>query len=413
MYFACDLQTPYSFVIIPEFHTQEVERLKALAAYGQMDTAPSADLDDLTNLASELCKTPMALITLVNSYRQWFKSNKGIGVAETPRDVAFCAHSILCVEDIMVVEDARKDERFVNNPFVLNDPHIVFYAGALLKTPEGLPLGTLCVLDTVPRQLTQEQLHALKTIADQVMYRFELQKKQNQLLELSGELQKKNDELLRFAYVAAHDLKTPLNTIDALINLVQSKHADQVDAEGKKILSFIKSSSDRLNRMVEGLLNFSRLENLNTSKKTRIDLKNLISYLTKISGSKVPVKFKLNSTLEEVMLNDTLLDQILMNLVNNAIKHSDKAVVEIELGVSESDTHYWFYLKDNGPGIAKENLPKLFTLFETIAQEDRFGDKGNGIGLATVKTLIEKNKGSITVESIYGEGTNFLFSLSK
>ena len=251
-------------MIIPEFHTQEVERLKALASYGQMDSPPSADLDDLTNLASEICQTPMALITLVNSYRQWFKSNKGIGVSETSRDVAFCAHALLCNEDIMVVEDTRKDKRFVDNPFVVNAPHLVFYAGAILKTPEGLPLGTLCVLDTKPRHLSEEQLHALKTIADQVMYRFELQKKQNQLLELSGELQKKNDELLRFAYVAAHDLKTPLSTIDALINLVQQKHSDQVDAEGKKILSFIKNSSDRLNRMVEGLLNFSRLENIDT-----------------------------------------------------------------------------------------------------------------------------------------------------
>ncbi len=400
-------------MIIPEFHTQEVERLKALASYGQMDSPPSADLDDLTNLASEICQTPMALITLVNSYRQWFKSNKGIGVSETSRDVAFCAHALLCNEDIMVVEDTRKDKRFVDNPFVVNDPHLVFYAGAILKTPEGLPLGTLCVLDTKPRHLSEEQLHALKTIADQVMYRFELQKKQNQLLELSGELQKKNDELLRFAYVAAHDLKTPLSTIDALINLVQQKHSDQVDAEGKKILSFIKNSSDRLNRMVEGLLNFSRLENIDTSNKTPIDLKNLIQYLKKISGSKIPVKFKLNTKLEEVVLNDTLLDQILMNLVNNAIKHSDKDFVEIELGVSETETHYNFYLKDNGPGIAEEHLSKIFTLFETIASKDRFGEKGNGIGLATVKTLIEKNKGSISIESVLGEGTTFEFTLSK
>jgi signal transduction histidine kinase len=400
-------------VIIPEIHPKEIERLRALASYGQMDSPPSADLDDLTNLASEICQTPMALISLVDSYRQWFKSNKGIGVSETSRDVAFCAHAMLGKDEIMVIEDARKDKRFKNNPLVTHDPNLVFYAGAILKTSEGLPLGTLCVLDTKPRHLSEEQLHALKTIADQVMYRFELQKKQTQLLELSGELQKKNDELLRFAYVAAHDLKTPLSTIDALINLVQQNHFEQVDPEGKKILSFIKNSSDRLNRMVEGLLNFSRLENIDTSNKTSINLKNLIQYLKKISGSKIPVKFKLNTQLEEVVLNDTLLDQILMNLINNAIKHSNKDVVEIELGVSETDSQYNFYLKDNGPGIAEEHLSKIFTLFETVASEDRFGEKGNGIGLATVKTLIEKNKGRISIESVLGEGTTFEFTLSK
>ncbi len=335
------------------------------------------------------------------------------GVSETSRDVAFCAHAMLGENDIMVVEDARKDKRFHDNPLVTNDPNLVFYAGAVLKTADGLPLGTLCVLDTKPRQLSLEQLHALRTIAKQVMYRFELQKKQTQLLELSSELQKKNEELSRFAYVAAHDLKTPLTTIDALINLVQQEHIDRVDEEGKKILDFIKNSSDRLNRMVEGLLKFSRLENTDISNKKPIDLKNLIQYLKKISGSKIPVKFKLNTTLDEVILNDTLLDQILMNLVNNAIKYNNKDVVEIELGVSETDSHYWFYVKDNGPGISEENLTKLFTLFETIATEDRFGEKGNGIGLATVKSLTEKNKGSVSVESIIGEGTTFKFSLSK
>lgn len=400
-------------MLIPEFHIKEVERLKALASYGQMDTAPSADLDDLTYLASDICETPMALITLVNGYRQWFKSKKGIDVSETSRDVAFCAHSILSEADVMVVEDTRQDKRFTDNPFVVGDPHIVFYAGALLRTPEGLPLGTLCVLDTQPRKLSEEQVNALKTIAQQVMYRFELQKNQNQLLELSNELKKKNDELSRFAYVAAHDLKTPLSTIGALIDLFKKNYSTALDPEGQKILSFIKDSSDRLNRMVEGLLSFSRLENLDTNNKSNISLKNLVTYLTKISGNAIPVKFNLNSDLEEVFLNDTLLDQILMNLVNNAIKHNDKDIVEIELGVSETPSHYWFNLKDNGPGIAKEHLPKIFTLFETIAQKDRFGIKGNGIGLATVKTLVEKNKGSISVESTIGEGSNFLFSVGK
>lgn len=400
-------------MLTPEFHIEEVDRLKALASYGQMDTPPDADLDDLTNLASDICNTPMALITLVNGYRQWFKSKKGIAVAETAREVSFCAHAILSNEEVLEVPDARMDDRFTLNPFVLGEPFVVFYAGAILRTAEGLPLGTLCVLDTQPRKLSLEQLNALKTIAHQIMYRFELQKNQNQLLELSSELQKKNDELSRFAYVAAHDLKTPLNTIGALVDLFKRNHADPVDPEGQKILSFIKDSSDRLNRMVEGLLSFSRLENLNTTTKSHISLKNLVSYLTKISGNKIPVKFTLNTKIEEVILNDTLLDQILMNLVNNAIKHSDKETVEIELGVSETDTHYWFYLRDNGPGISQQNIPKIFTLFETIAQKDRFGVKGNGIGLATVKTLVEKNKGSISVESILGEGSNFLFSLGK
>lgn len=154
----------------------EPARLEALRRYGILDTDREADFDDLALLASQICGTPMALITLVDANRQWFKSRVGVGVSEVPRDVAFCAYAILDPDELMVVPDALEDIRFANNPAVREDPKIRFYAGAPLVTPDGFALGTLCVLDRVPRQLSPEQIAALRVLSRHVVTQLELRR---------------------------------------------------------------------------------------------------------------------------------------------------------------------------------------------------------------------------------------------
>lgn len=146
----------------------EVERLKALHELEILDTPSEESFDDLTHLASYICDTPFALITLVDSDRQWFKSHIALPIDETSRDISFCAHAIL-QHNPFIVPDALKDERFKDNPLVTSDPNIRFYAGAPLTTEQGLKLGTLCVLDQVPRTLSVEQIVALKALRNQVI----------------------------------------------------------------------------------------------------------------------------------------------------------------------------------------------------------------------------------------------------
>ncbi|WP_199318552.1 response regulator [Leptolyngbya sp. FACHB-541] len=152
----------------------EALRLQALNRCEVLDTPPEAAFDDLTRLAAQICQTPVALVSLVDAKRQWFKSKVGLDASETPRNVAFCAHTVLQPEALLIVPNALADPRFANNPLVTADPHIRFYAGAPLVTPDGFTLGSLCVIDFVPRNLSLEQQETLRVLARQVVTQLEL-----------------------------------------------------------------------------------------------------------------------------------------------------------------------------------------------------------------------------------------------
>ncbi len=153
----------------------EAGRLEALRRYRILDTSPEEAFDDLVHAASLICRTPIALLSLVDATRQWFKAKEGIEARELSREDAFCAHAILGT-DVLVVQDAHADPRFSGNPLVLGVPHIRFYAGAPVITPEGLGLGTLCVIDRVPRAIGAEEARALRGLARQAMIQLELRR---------------------------------------------------------------------------------------------------------------------------------------------------------------------------------------------------------------------------------------------
>jgi GAF domain-containing protein len=155
--------------------TNEAQRLEALKEYHILDTAAEQSYDDLTILAAQICDVPVAMISLVDEDRQWFKSKIGVTEQQTPRDVAFCAHTILGHEP-MVVADALEDERFANSALVKRDPHIRFYAGVPLINPDGLAMGALCAVDRRPRKLAPDQQRALEALARQVVVLLEMRR---------------------------------------------------------------------------------------------------------------------------------------------------------------------------------------------------------------------------------------------
>ena len=384
-----------------------------MRSYSILDTLPESDYDNITKIAAEICGTPISLISLIDDKRQWFKSHHGLDATETPKEYAFCGHAINTPNDVFIVQDARKDERFHDNPLVTGDPHVIFYAGVPLVSEAGLPLGTLCVIDHKPNLLSQSQISSLSALSNQVINLLELRKSKQQLERTIMELEEKNEGLERFAVVAAHDLKTPLINISSLAQLFQNQYKDILDSEGLEMLEMIIGSSGNLIGLIDGLLQYSKSESLLREGKSDIELQMLRTDLEGLFNYDHQLKLVLKSDLTQIKAHKTALHQILINLITNAIKYHDKETVEIELGVSESDTHFLFYVKDNGPGIETIHQERIFKIFEKLAATDKFGVRGNGIGLATVKKIVEKLGGAIRVESDLGKGAKFIFSLEK
>jgi signal transduction histidine kinase len=171
-------------MIPPRIPDNEAERLSALQSYGILDSGNEQEYDDIALLASEICQTPICVISLIDEKRQWLKAKVGLSVNETSRDISFCGHTILNPSEMMIVNDARKDERFTDNPLVTGDLKVVFYAGVPLKDENGFALGTLCTIDSKPRELTDGQIRALKVLSENVISLLSVRKK-NRLLENS------------------------------------------------------------------------------------------------------------------------------------------------------------------------------------------------------------------------------------
>jgi GAF domain-containing protein len=195
----------------------EVERARSLALYDILDTLPERVFDEITLLASYICGCPIATISIIDKDRQWYKSRVGMNASETSRDISFCAHTIRQNEPL-IVEDASTDPRFMDNPVVVNEPHVRFYAGVSLVNPEGFALGTLCVVDVQPRQLGEEQIVALDALSKHVMTHLELRRSEIDRKRAQDEIQRLNAQLQR---AAEH------------INELQSTH-DSLRAEMEK-----------------------------------------------------------------------------------------------------------------------------------------------------------------------------------
>jgi len=401
-------------MIKPEIPSDEALRLLALKEYSILDSLPEKEYDDITYIASQICKTPIALISLLDDKRQWFKSHHGLDATETAKEIAFCAHAINDKRNMMIVPDSRKDIRFHDNPLVTDAPYVIFYAGMPLVTTEGYALGTLCVIDNRPNELSAEQVQALKALSDQLMKLFELRKQTFVLDQKVKELEAQNAGLDRFARVAAHDIKSPLGNIILLSEYFKNKYGAILDDEGNELLSLMNTSSYKLVDLIDGILKYSSNTKLLSESKEEIQLTQFIQALFPLVDSKHEVHFQIQSNLDPILYtNKVALEQILINLFTNSIKYNDKDKIEICIKIDDRNDFVRFVISDNGPGIKDEDRERIFKIFETTSNADRSGARGYGIGLATVKSLVEGLGGRIAVSSAPNEGCSFEFTIRK
>ena len=399
-------------MIFAPLPSNEKERISALETYGIMGSEPEKDFDDLTTLAAEICQTPVALVTILGEEKQWFKSRFGTEITETPKDLSFCLHTILENGGIMVVNDARKDSRFADNPLVSGDTKVIFYAGVPLVNPEGFALGTICVIDHEEKILNENQINALRILGKQALHQLELRRKMIQLESSNAALSEANSFIEKFASRAAHDIKNPLSSIIISAESLQKKLQAEGNERSVRLINIAIRSAKNLVTYVDDMLNYSKApSNLNANQ----DVFELNALLDKVMQMlNAPKIYSIKKPKNTLIKGSRIaLEQIFLNLLSNSIRYNDKNSPEIIIDFTEDLTKYNFSIIDNGIGIAEEELSKIFEPGYVSSQKDRFNKNGNGLGLDSVFSLIKKLKGEINVSSTLGKGTNVSFNLPK
>ena len=391
---------------------KEIQRIAALRNYRILDTVSEEEFDAITKMASYICETPISLITLIDRDRQWFKSTVGVGdLKETPRSIAFCTHTIAETDEFLIVNDLTKDERFVNNPFVVGEPFVKFYAGVSLIHPEGHRLGTVCVFDQQSRQLSEKQLDALKLMSKYVISLLEERKKNRELVATNNTQKNIIDQLEQFTYAIAHDIKAPLRTMASFSGLLARSAKNNLDKSEQEYLDFIVQGAKELSNYTQKLLKFSKESAISTDNAAEIDLKLLIKNISSLVNNENAVNIIYDDNLPIIFASEVGTRQILHNLISNSIKYRNLEVPNPYVGIdfSEDENYYHFSVIDNGLGMNKDQLANVFKLFHRNEQEKN----STGIGLNVVKRLVEKLNGHISIQSQEKIGTTVKISIEK
>ena len=311
-------------------HPLQAARLAALRSYDILDTPREADFDELVELASIICGTPISVVNLSDENRQWFKAETGLGVRETPLETSICSHAIL-EESFVEISDTLADRRMSDNPLCLGDPGLRFYAGALLRTPEGLPLGTLCVLDFQTRVLTDFQKRSLQLLARQVMTQMDLRRALKNQTVLMQEID--------------HRVKNSLQSVSSLVKLQRGASKDD------NVRSALDEVSLRLRTvsLVHEELNI-------TSKADEVNLGRYLERLTDLLRANVVENVRIDVAAEELSIDSrraSAVGMIVSEFVSNSLKHafpdSRSGVISISLG-RLSDGRARLLCEDDGIG---------------------------------------------------------------
>lgn len=378
----------------------EQARLATLRGYDVLDTDPEADFDDIAMLAAQLCRAPAAAVSLIGAERQFLKARVGLDPCDVARAHSFCSRAMLG-DDVMLVPDARLDPRFRNNPQVVGRPYLRFYAGAPLISPEGQPLGSLCVIDYQPRTLGRAEIAGLRTLARHVIAQLELR------------------QYARGLDIADERLRDADRIKDEFLSRVTREvlgDARVGPVDGKDFQARIRRNSDRLMSLVDDMLLAAQAgQSVLRLHKTVIDLAELAR--TTVTRNEVLAAgrgLRLSVRSPEPVLvhaDEQRLAQAFERLVLNAIKFTPHG--EITVGVSAPGDDALVEVRDTGIGISRGDQQRVLAPFRRATMAGRAEVPGAGLGLSIVKAIVDADAGVLTIDSDAGRGATVSVRLAR
>ncbi len=403
----------------PALPNNEADRLEALKRYRVLDSDPEKAFDDLVYLASQICETEIALISLVDESRQWFKARVGLSASETDRNISFCGHAIL-QDEVLVVPDAKKDPRFHDNPLVTGNPNIRFYAGAPLIDPDGFKIGTVCVIDSSEKQLSAVQIECLACISRQVIGQLELRKSvhllidsQRNLVNAQTSVKKEAEIKAHFLAQMSHEIRTPLNGMLGLTNMLLDTN---LESNQRELVRGISDSNKILLNLVNDILDTSQIDaGMLKIEHVALDLTEvakttLLPHSNLCQTKGIGLVVDIDKSLSMVMGDSLRISQILNNLVSNAIKFTECGAIQVKFE-RVKDSQLRISVADSGIGMSAEQQKKLFQRYVQADADTARKYGGTGLGLSICKKLVELMNGEISCSSEPSKGSVFWVTL--
>lgn len=395
------------FMVSPHIPADDHRRLKELYRYEVLDTSYEDEFNDVVQLAATICKTPIALISMVDAKRQWFKAKYGIEDNEFARDISFCGHTIALENAIFEIEDATKDERFIDNPLVTGEPYIRFYAGVPLINSNGFKVGTISVLDTKPGILNAEQVFTLQTMAKQVVKLLDQNLLNKQLEQQQVKLQQQMEMQNRILSIIAHDVRNPIGAVKSIIELNARKILSQEDSV--ELMNMAGKQIDGTVELLNNLVDWGSMQMRGKGFETeKVHMRTLVSNMFKSFEVMASLKSNIMVNLvdEDLFIRSDInaMRFILRNLISNANKFTKEGVITVY--AHQEATKIMLSVSDTGVGMTAEMQAKLFDGEHYQSTTGTGNEKGSGLGLILTKDFVQMLGGTIFVESNINKGTS-------
>ncbi len=396
-------------MVPPQIPSDDQRRLKELHRYEVLDTSYEAEFNDVAQLAATICKTPIALISLIDAKRQWFKAKVGIDLNEFPRDISFCGHTIIADTEVFEITDTAEDERFLDNPLVIGEPYIRYYAGVPLINQNGYKMGTISVLDTKPGEINAEQIFTLQTLARQVVKLLDQNLMNKQLESQRIKLQQQMELQNRILSIIAHDVRNPIGAVKSIIELNARKILSQQDSS--ELMNMAGKQIDGTVELLNNLVDWGSMQMKGKGFETeKVHVRTLVSNMFKSFEvmSSLKSNIMVNLVDEDLFIRSDInaIRFILRNLISNANKFTMEGVITVY--AHKEDKKVMVSVSDTGVGMNAEMQAKLFDGEHYQSTSGTSNEKGSGLGLILTKDFIEMLGGTITVESQQDKGTSVI-----